>query len=567
MSATRPDHEPDADLLASISDGAPADWGAAARSADAARRLRVESLQTLARIADFNRGLQRGVEPAGTAAERWGDMLLLERLGAGARAEVFRAWDPSLQREVALKLIPAGDGDASLIEEGRALARIRHPNVVTVYGVERRGTHVGMWMELIRGATLEQQVRAQDALDPQAARRLGTDLAAALAAVHAAGMLHRDVKPANVVRDSDGRFVLTDFGLGRRDHAADPGAGPSGTPMYMAPELLAGAPASERSDVYALGLVIWFALAGRHPFEAGTLAQLADAVGRGPDTPLRTLRPEAPAPLVEAIEQAIAPDPAQRPVGAAAFGATLAALSLDGPAAALRARAGIAATLLVVALAVFTAWIATRRDAPAPIAVPAPAALPAYSVEAAFLRRDDDAATRLASGDRVQPGDRLSLELRVTRPAWVYVLNEDEQGERYLLFPQPRFDARNPLAADSAYVLPGTADGREAAWRVTSAGGREHFLVVVSPEPVPEIEAELERLPAPEPGRGVTYARVGEGAVARLRGVGGVVDLPEAAAPPPASSRVFERFRALGGRESDVRGVWVRQIVLENPER
>jgi hypothetical protein len=139
-------------------------------------------------------------------------------------------------------------------------------------------------------------------------------------------------------------------------------------------------------------------------------------------------------------------------------------------------------------------------------------------------------------------------------------------GMRYLLFPQPRFDVRNPLSADSTFVLPGTVGGKENAWAVTSAGGREYFLVVASPEPVPEIEAELERLPAPTPGHPIDYAPVGHAAVERLRGVGGLAELPRNAARPAPPSRAFERFRALAGRETGVQG-GIRQIVLENPGR
>jgi hypothetical protein len=167
----------------------------------------------------------------------------------------------------------------------------------------------------------------------------------------------------------------------------------------------------------------------------------------------------------------------------------------------------------------------------------------------------------------VRPGDRLSLEVRATRPAWIYVLDEDEHGERYLLFPQPRFDVRNPVPADSMLVLPGTVGGKENAWTVTSPGGREYLLVVVSPKPLPEIEADLGRLPPPQPGRPIEYAKVGEEAVERLRGVGGVSELPSTEAPPVVRSPAFDRFRALAGRESDIQGVWVRQIVLENPRR
>jgi len=565
MSAER---EPDQDLLASITDGAPADWSAASGEADAARRARLASLQELSKIAEFNRGLQR--EDPDPVPERWGDLMILERLGAGERAEVFRAWDAGLRREVALKLMGAGGDDAALLEEGRAVAQVRHPNVVTVYGTDRRDGRVGLWMELVRGATLEQLVRAQGPLDAVTARRLGLEMGGALAAVHAAGLVHRDVKPANVVQDSEGRFVLADFGLGRRWDRPGAAPGPSGTPMYMAPELLAGAPAAARSDLYSLGLLLWFALAGRHPFETDSLAGLIAMAKQGPKPGLLERRPDLPAGLVRIVERAIAPDPGKRHASAQNFVRELEAWSPARSGPAPRRLLAVAAVLVAaIGIAATMAWRARRAEIPTPTGEPVPAGVASgsYAVEATFLRRDEGRATPLLSGDRVKPGDRLSLEVRSSRPAWIYVLNEDDRGERYLLFPQPRFDARNPVAADSTFVLPGTIGGKESAWSVTSAGGREHFLVVASPEPVPEIEAELDRLPAAAPGRPVEYARVGEEAVSRLRGVGGVVDAPEGASRPARRPAAFDRFRALAGRESDVRGVWVRQIVLENPGR
>ena len=526
-------------------------------------RGRIDTLRDLSHIAAFSRGLQRGAESGPPAApERWGDLLLLERIGSGAHADVYRAWDPRLQREVALKLIRPGSGaESEWLEEGRAAARVRHPHVVAVHGIDRHDGRVGLWMELVRGVTLERRVQEHGPLDPAEAVRLGTEIGSALTAVHAAGTLHRDVKPANVVRDDEGRHVLTDFGLGlRRDRGTAPAA-PTGTPMYMAPELLAGSPATERSDVYSLGMTLWFALAGRHPFEATTLPELIEAARRGPRL-LRSVRAGIPARLAAVVERAIAPAPEARFAGPREMVEALGVATPEGWRAHPHAVAAVGGALLAL-LAAFVLWRSTSRvvDAPPPPALSAAT----YSVEASFLRRDASGATRLVTGDRVRPGDRLSLELHASRPAWVYVLNEDERGERYLLFPQPRFDLQNPLPADRALVLPGPIDGRENAWTVTSAGGREYFLVVASPEPVAELEADLGRLPAPRPGRPVDYARVGEAAVERLRGVGGVTPLPPETAPPVPRSRAFDRFRALAGRETGITGTWVRQIVLENP--
>ncbi len=564
----KPERDPVDELLESISDGRAVDWDAAARGIDAQRRSRLNALRDVARIAEFSRRQQGGGEdPA--MPERWGHLLLLERIGGGAYAEVFRAWDPALQRQVALKLLRPGADDAALMDEGRAIARIRHPNVVAVHGIDRREGRVGLWMELIRGTDLEQEVRSRGPLAPEDAVRLGVQIGSALTSVHSAGLLHRDVKPANVVRDGDGRFVLTDFGLGQRwDQATLHEAGPSGTPMYMAPEVLNGGPASERSDVYSLGLLLRFAMTGRHPFEATSLTELIRAVANGPRPSLDEARAGLPLSLRTAVERATSPDPEARHPSARQVVEALDAATPKGAGEKRRpmpwvAAAGATLLIAVVALGLFRARRETPASPPAPPRVITP--LATYAVEASFLRRDEAGAVRLVTGDRVKPGDRLSLEVRTTRPAWIYVLNEDERGERYLLFPQPSFDLQNPVSADSQVVLPGPIAGRENAWTVTSAGGREYMLVVASPEPVAELEAELERIPAPRPGWPIEYARVGAESVERLRGVGGVSQLPAGTGAPALRSRAFERFRTLGGREAGVQGVWVRQITLENP--
>ena len=575
-------------LLASISDGASTDWDQELLQSPAAQRTQVVALRDIANIAAFNRGLQRGPDPfvsdangASTVPRQWGHLMLLDRLGAGSQAEVHRAWDSVLQREVALKLDPAaspGGSDEVLLREGRAAARIKHPNVVTVHGIDRHDGVVGMWMELVRGDSLERIVSGRAPLSISDVLRLARELSSALVAVHEAGLLHADLKPANVVRDADGRFVLTDFGLGRRSWSQAGAPMPSGTPMYMAPELFAAAPASERSDLYSLGMVLWFALAGRHAFDATSLPGLIEDAKRGPLARLATLRSDAPAALIAIIDRAIAPSPAARFASARELSAAfeeLAALHPVVPAAAKRAprvQILLAAVLTVVIAVVAQRYAGRLLGRPQEAARPTPATAPVvpsgeYTVDASFFKRTAETATVLANGDRVRPGERLSLQIRASRASHVYVLNEDDRGERYLLFPQPRFDTRNPLPADSNVTLPGAIGTAEQAWTVTSAGGREHFLVVVSPEPVAELEAELATLAPASPGRPIEYAHVSSGAVELLRGVGGVSQLPRSAPAVPRRQRAFAEFKALAGRESAVQGTWVRQFVLENPDR
>jgi len=553
-------------LRTSIAEDGPIDWERAERDApDEAARARVRTLREVARVADFHRTLQRAGENA--MPERWGELLLLERVGSGTSADVFRAWDPALQREVALKLLRASTPSPSWLEEARALARVRDPHVVVVHGVAVHEGRSGLWMEFLHGPTLEAEIAQKGRLDPARVARIGAMVGRALAAVHAAGALHRDVKPANIVMTSDGRAVLTDFGLGTRD-ATLPAAAYAGTPVFMSPERLRGARARPGDDVYALGVTLRCALAGTPPFEPASLEELRDAAARGPAMPLASARPDAPPALVQAIERAMAKDAGARFPDAETLVRAFDAIPVD---AALhrppRARRTWVAAVALIAAGLLV-WMTLNRK---PAAVGSPAALapapsPTYDVAATFHKLGDDGRTVLASGDRIEPGDRLALDFRATRPTWVYVLDADDRGECYLLFPQPVFDRANPVPADSALTLPGTRAGVESAWTVTSRGGREHLLVIANPEPLPELEATLALLPAPVPGRPVDYARVQPETLERLRGIGGVGRVPAAPAPAAAGrAAAFDRVKTLVGHEAGIHGTWIRQTVLENP--
>ncbi len=561
-------------VIESVAEGEPVDWELVEAGVESAeQRTQVRALRDVARVAEFHQRLQQESRPGADPGDlgRWGELLLLERVGAGADGEVFRAWDTTLQREVALKLMrprqPGAGEPTRWLEEARALARLRDPHVVTVFGAAEHEARAGLWMEFLHGPTLEHELARRGPLPAHEVAGLGAQLGRALRAVHASATVHRDVKPANIVLESDGRAVLTDFGLGQRPSVERDPAPFSGTPLYMSPQRLAGAAAKPTDDLYALGVTLFCALAGEPPYRAETLEQLRAAVAAGARRPLRAVRPDAPVRLTDAIERAMASDPRERFADAAAlaaeFEAAGAASRTPAPST-LRARAGLGLAVLLVAL--IAAWVATQR-APrrAPPAAVAPASV-AYDVSAGFLRHGRDGRVHLESGDRVAPGDRVSLEFRSTREVWVYVLDADERGENYLLFPQPMFDRGNPVPGDSTVLLPGTRDGRENAWTVTSRGGREHLLVVATPEPLPELEAELRRLPAPVPGHPIQYARVESSTMDRLRGMAGLSEI-ETGGTPQRPALLFEHIRSLAGGEQAVRGTWVRQVVLENPLR
>ena len=195
----------------------------------------------------------------------------------GGMGEVYEADDIRLGRKVALKILPnevAADHEhlARFALEARALAALNHPGIVTIYSVEESDGEHFLTMELLRGRTLSACIPAQG-LPAEALLDLAIPLAEALAAAHAQGIVHRDLKPANVMLTSDGRIKILDFGLAK---LAPGSAGTEattvektaigtllGTPSYMAPEQLAGLPADPRSDVFALGLVLYEMAAGR----------------------------------------------------------------------------------------------------------------------------------------------------------------------------------------------------------------------------------------------------------------------------------------------------------------
>jgi len=253
---------------------------------------------------------------AGT--RRWGELLLLERVGEGGFAEVFRAWDPTLEREVALKLFRQDDSghtkpSRALLREGRLLARIRHPNVVTVYGVSEQDGTVGLWMEFVRGRTLDRLILDDGLLGWGQAAQLGIDLCQALSDLHDQKVVHGDIKAKNVMREDSGRVVLMDFGLGRDLRAgSDSAAYIGGTPPYMAPELLRGEDATIPSDVYALGVLLYHLVSGSYPATGRSLAELLEAHREGKVKALRDVRPDLPENFLEVVDRACSTDPAQR---------------------------------------------------------------------------------------------------------------------------------------------------------------------------------------------------------------------------------------------------------------
>ncbi len=213
-----------AELAEVVADSRTLDWDAAWNSVDdESERETIAKLRAVASIGRFfaTVGTARGSlrHPLISAGAMWSALRVLEHVGSGRFGDVYRAWDPALDRDVALKILrPIDDDDAAetqVVEEGRLMARVRHPNVVSIYGAQRIGGATGLWMEFIKGRTLAAELAERGTCGDEEIARVGVELCRALEAVHGAGLVHRDVKAQNVLRDEGGRIVLGDFGTGR----------------------------------------------------------------------------------------------------------------------------------------------------------------------------------------------------------------------------------------------------------------------------------------------------------------------------------------------------------------
>ena len=255
------------------------------------------------------------IDASGPALTQWEHLTVLAEVGRGAFGRVYRAWDPALQMEVALKLIKVDtrepDFAESVFHEARLLVKVRHPHVVTVLGARRVGPDVGIWMEFVNGPTLADAVERDGPMGALEAAAAGIAVCDALAAVHGAGLLHRDIKARNVMRDASGRIVLMDFGAGA-DRRQQPHGEMAGTPLYMAPEVLKGAGASVASDIYSVGVLLFHLVTGDYPVSGTNIYELEAAHENGVRARLADRRPDLPASLVNAVDRALSADPSAR---------------------------------------------------------------------------------------------------------------------------------------------------------------------------------------------------------------------------------------------------------------
>ena len=249
-----------------------------------------------------------------------GRYLLEGELGRGGMGIVFLGRDIALERPVAIKLLPphfAGIAEirARFLQEARTAARLAHPHIIPIHAVETHGDLACFVMSYVPGRTVAEVVEQEGPLPPGVVARLIQEVAWALAYAHQQGVVHRDVKPDNILLErGSGRALVMDFGIAHvaRDTPITPPDQRFGTARYASPELAGGEPADGRSDLYSLGVTAYFALTGRTPFEGDHASALLVQHLTAPPPPVASLRPGTPAALAQAIDRCLAKDPADR---------------------------------------------------------------------------------------------------------------------------------------------------------------------------------------------------------------------------------------------------------------
>lgn len=348
------------------------------------------------------------------------------------------------------------------------------------------------------------------------------------------------------------------------------------------------------ADIYSLGVLIFHLVSGAYPVEGRTKNKILEAHQRHERRRLRDLRPDLPDAFVRVVERALAEDPKARYQTAGAFADELAAALgfLHTPAresdssqkttvarSGRRARYWAAAVvvLLIGAIGVWSYWSAAgpgriaQQDVT--VAKDTSSTLPdatvldpaTYQIGARFHVMKASKETTLKAGDRVAPGDRLFVTVESSKPVHVYVINEDEHGESYLLFPLPGQNLANPLPGGLRNRLPGVTGGEEVFWKVTSIGGKEHFYIFASRSPLEQFEQSLAALSRPRLDQTVQSILLPKNVVGVLRGVGGL-----AKAEPTATAGTTTDFSfatPLLETPETARGFWAREIVFANPAK
>jgi serine/threonine-protein kinase len=299
--------------------------GSESLPSDAAELLRDDALDTIAQGPEESSDVDFTVEHLEPSDEpnvlgRLGGYDILEVIGRGGMGVVLKAFDRELQRCVALKVLAPHLANSSLARkrfarEAQAAAAIVHPNVLAIHQVQASGPLPFLVMPLIAGETLAERLAREGTLELKECLRIGMQAAAALSAAHEQGLVHRDVKPANILLEMGiERAMLMDFGLARAadDVTLTRWGIIAGTPQYMSPEQARGEPLDGRSDLFGLGCILYEMATGVSPFRADSVMATLRRLVEDPPPPLASLAPETPPWFVGIVERLLEKDPARR---------------------------------------------------------------------------------------------------------------------------------------------------------------------------------------------------------------------------------------------------------------
>ncbi|GAB4229404.1 MAG: hypothetical protein OHK0028_03520 [Deltaproteobacteria bacterium] len=328
---------------------------------------------------------------------KYGRYQVLEELGQGSMGIVYKAHDPNLDLDLALKVLrPECLQGETLVKrflaEARVLGRLDHPNIVRVYNVDEDQGTVYIAMELLRGEALS-DIAKKRRLSFEEIADLGAAVAAALGYAHSQGIVHRDVKPGNILVRPDGKPKITDFGIARiedtSEHLMTQAGEVLGTPAYMSPEQVLSEPVDGRSDIFSLGIILYELCAGVRPFGGSSLGAVFQAITQAAPVPLSERNPGIPAALAGVVERCLRRNPGERfASGEELADALRGCFRKEGPVDPPRAGSGerakkgtparvFAAVLAVLAAAGGGIYLFGRgRDAAVPPPSPVPAASP-----------------------------------------------------------------------------------------------------------------------------------------------------------------------------------------------
>jgi eukaryotic-like serine/threonine-protein kinase len=417
----------------------------------------------------------------------YGNVKLGKRLGQGAMGAVYQGWHERFAREVAVKVLlnlhAKGNVKERFLREGQAAAKVQHEHVVQVMDA---GDHEGiayLVMELVNGYSLGGIVDEKGPLPCEAVARIGAQIALGLAAIHAQGIIHRDIKPDNVLVGSDRKVKITDMGLAKQTDDPELNRLTAtgmvvGTPLYVSPEAIRDPKTcTTASDIYSLGATLYHLLTGHPPFQADSPYEVMRAHLEMRPQPLRELRAEIPAGLAQLVERCLHKTPERRPTALQVAellsgGANLKASASRG----LATLVGIAS--IVVLGGATLGWFGLQRMRQTAVAVPATASL-------TITTADADAQVRIADGPwhpvssgalPLGPGNHR-IEVRADRPGPLlrYVSEQTLADQQHLVLPVTLApvavpQSRIPLPGEGMLYVDGMAFGTEPAWTVTQAG-------------------------------------------------------------------------------------------------